>query len=66
MVIKNRQDFRSGDVDFDRLNYGYVDSPALEKVPDGSGSIYARAYEWLTLENDKFADIASLADYEDE
>lgn len=48
--LRFREDFKAQDVNFNRLTYGFVDSPVMEELnPDN------RTYQWLTTDSMEFS-----------
>jgi hypothetical protein len=65
--IRFREDYRQGSINFDKLDYGFVNTPVIEKLFEYiSLSEYEDAYSWLAMEDNEFTKLMSDITISDE
>ena len=58
--VRFREDYRKGQINLDKLNYGFVDTPVIEKLFEYiTSNEYEDAYNWLTVEDNEFTELVS-------
>ena len=65
--IRFREDYRQDSINFDKLDYGFVNTPVIEKLFEYiSLSEYEDAYSWLAMEDNEFTKLMSDITISDE